>query len=234
MERYEERTESRREKIERLQQELARAKQDWIAHKRQSGGALRALIEECLPKTVGQPSNNNTILSSAPIGMPQLQREALIEDIFHMLADNSGRFIRAMMDDFASRFDLQVRRIKVEDDEKWRDWVFRVPEIPMPTGWRVRVTPPYAGALVRFGVTNLSGQHKSVYLDVWNRLGYMGEPYWEVYPVNNEPARCTMEDVAELVRLIEAPRGDEREATVDRFTGEPAGPQLLTEDPDND
>lgn len=65
-------------------------------HKRQSGGALRALIEECLPKTVGQPSNNNTILSSAPIGIPQLQREALIEDIFQMLADNSGRFIRAM------------------------------------------------------------------------------------------------------------------------------------------
>lgn len=132
------------------------------------------------------------------------------------------------------RVDLAIRRGDIEQDERWRDWIARIPAIPMLAGWRVQVLPPYAGALARFTVINAAGQHKSVYLDVWERLGcWDGEPYWEVYPVDNDTGRCDMADVAELVRMIEAPRGDEAEATVDRDTGKPAGPLLLTEDPDH-
>lgn len=134
---------------------------------------------------------------------------------------------------WVDKVEATVRRHTVEHEEKWREWIDRIPEIPMPQGWRVKVIPPYAGALARFVVINSSGQDKSVYLDVYERLGCWDGPYWEVYPVDNDVARCDMDDVSELIRLIEAPRGDESEDMVDRNTGEPAGPLLLTEDPDN-
>ena len=130
-----------------------------------------------------------------------------------------------------NRFTMDTRRSAIEAAEGWRKWIDRIPAIPMPAGWRVQMLPPYAGALARFAVVNLAGQHKSVYLDVWERLGFWGGgPYWEVYPVDNDVARCDMNDVAELIRLIEAPRGDEGEDMVERNTGEPAGPLLLTHD----
>jgi hypothetical protein len=124
-------------------------------------------------------------------------------------------------------------RHEVEAIEGWRGWIEKIPEIPVLAGWRIRPLPPYAGALARFTVVNSRGEHKSVYLDPWERLGcWDGEPYWEVYPVDGDTGRCDMADIPELVRLIEAPRSD-RGPMVDRNTGAPAGPQLLTEDPDH-
>jgi hypothetical protein len=126
------------------------------------------------------------------------------------------------MDAIDKAVDLQQRRGAVERDEGWRDWLFTIPEIPVQPGWRVRPLPPYAGALARFSVVNTRGEFKSVLLDAWDRFNVrpVTGPYWEVSPVDGEPAKCDMADVDELVRLIEAPRGD-RGVMVDRFTGQP-------------
>lgn len=97
---HEVREENRQERIARLEAELADAKQKWIAHKRTAGGPLRALIEECLPSAAGKVFDRTDGVSSglmvSVVGIPTISREALVEDIFQMLADNSGRFIRAM------------------------------------------------------------------------------------------------------------------------------------------
>ena len=179
---------------------------------------------------------SHAFMDAAPLGtrlysaeqMRAYARQAVaLWKLSAMAQDDSGHGPRE--DSGMNRFTMDTRRSAIEAAEGWRKWIDRIPAIPMPAGWRVQMLPPYAGALARFAVVNLAGQHKSVYLDVWERLGFWdGGPYWEVYPVDNDVARCDMNDVAELIRLIEAPRGDEGEDMVERNTGEPAGPLLLT------
>jgi len=92
-------------------------------------------------------------------------------------------------------------RAKVEAAEGWHEWIEKVPLIPFPAGRQIRMRPPFGGALVRFHVFG-NGKSVSVYLDVNDSLGYMQQPYWEVYPVNEENERALMDDVPGLLRLI--------------------------------
>jgi len=45
---------------------------------------------------------------------------------------------------------------------------------------------------------------KSIYLDSHDRLGCVGEPYWEVYPCDGDTGRCLKAEIAELLKLIES------------------------------
>jgi hypothetical protein len=67
------------------------------------------------------------------------------------------------------------------------------------------MSPPFSGAIVRFRVSldGLYDNETSVYLDAWNRIGYMGEPYWEVYPYQGDVGRCAMNDTAKLLEMID-------------------------------
>ena len=78
-----------------------------------------------------------------------------------------------------------------------------MPHTQFPADWQVRRLPPFAGAMARYKVTLPSGRMKSVYADFNDRLGFMGEPYWEVYPYHkDEIGYCDIQDVDKLLEMI--------------------------------
>lgn len=88
---------------------------------------------------------------------------------------------------------------KIQGHDKWFK---EMPSINFPSKWAVKITPPSAGAIVRFRV--YSGKAEvSVYLDCYDRLGYFGAPYWEVYPHSEDVFRCEMNDTESLLKAIE-------------------------------
>jgi hypothetical protein len=94
-----------------------------------------------------------------------------------------------------------IDRYTIESLEKWREWAGKIPAVSFDSDWKIKVIPPFGGAMARFVVYR--GEKKaSVYLDCNNALGYMENPYWEVYPVKGDAARCGMHDTDELVLLI--------------------------------
>lgn len=105
----------------------------------------------------------------------------------------SGREVMDIMD-----------QIKFEDYMGWHKWMKRIPCIPVKEGWSIKPLPPFGGAVARFRVELPSGESKSIYLDCYDRLGCVGEPYWEVFPVGGDVGRCLMDEVDQLVNLIEA------------------------------
>ena len=94
-------------------------------------------------------------------------------------------------------------RYTVEAEEGWRDWINKIPAITFDPEWSVKVIPPFGGAMVRFIV--ISGPHRiSVYLDCNNALGFMNAPYWEAYPIADDTARFSLDDVDGLLAAIRA------------------------------
>ena len=102
--------------------------------------------------------------------------------------------------------DLSMARLKVESDESWRGWLDSIPAVRIPEGFTVQPCPPFGGAIARMVLFSPSGRRVSVYLDVWNRLGYGPNPYWEVYPFRLGDDwgvwRCAMEDAEALSEAI--------------------------------
>ena len=81
-------------------------------------------------------------------------------------------------------------------------WSKEIPKIAFKSDWEVKITPGFAGAVVRFRVYKGDAE-VSVYLDCYDQLGCYGEPYWEVYPHENDVYRCDMANVDELLKAIE-------------------------------
>jgi hypothetical protein len=80
-----------------------------------------------------------------------------------------------------------------------RKWMNRIPHIKFPADWEVQIIPPFSGAIARFRVNN----KVSVYLDGYDILGFVGEPYWEVYPHKDDVYRCAMNNVDDLIVAIQ-------------------------------
>jgi hypothetical protein len=80
-------------------------------------------------------------------------------------------------------------------------WVKEIPYIQFPSDWKVKITPPFAGAVVRFRVQKNDAK-VSVYLDCYDRLGCYGSPYWEVCPHDGDVFRCDMSDTESLLNAI--------------------------------
>jgi hypothetical protein len=80
-----------------------------------------------------------------------------------------------------------------------RSWVEKIPAIKFPQGWEVQIIPPFGGALCRFRVNGIV----SVYLDGYDLLGYCREPYWEVYPHEDDVFRCGMNEIDKLIEAIQ-------------------------------
>ena len=94
---------------------------------------------------------------------------------------------------------LFTGRLQIEKDESWAEWRGKIPFLQFKKSWRVKIIPPSGGALVRFLIENKNGFQVSVYLDVFDRLGYANEPYWELYPwINGDAKRVKMDDTDEL------------------------------------
>ena len=94
-----------------------------------------------------------------------------------------------------------IERYKIEDAEGWREWGDKIPALQFDPEWMVKIIPPFTGAMVRFMVRS-GDKTASVYLDCHDSLGCMGEPYWEVYPIDGDTGRCLMAETDELMALI--------------------------------
>jgi hypothetical protein len=101
-------------------------------------------------------------------------------------------------------------RYKIEKEQKWLEEIKVIPFIQFPADWKIQVIPPFGDAVVRFRVQLPSGKEKSVYLDHRESLGIYGdiEPYWEVYPYNDDVGRCGREEIDKLLEYI-GDEGDE-------------------------
>ena len=84
---------------------------------------------------------------------------------------------------------------------KWRK---EIPFIEFPAGWKVQISPPSGGAVVRFRVKKDKAE-MSVYLDCYDSIGRYGSPYWEIYPYNDEAStyRCGIKETEKLLGVIE-------------------------------
>ena len=106
-----------------------------------------------------------------------------------------------------SRMDLENMRRYVEREEGWRDISTTLPYISFPPEWEVKILPPMGGAMARFLVRApwTDGRTVSVYLDTHDRLGWVGQPYWEIYPnVDDDCTRYLLAEVADMLAGIEA------------------------------
>lgn len=87
---------------------------------------------------------------------------------------------------------------KMEQERKWRERSQMVPGLSFDPSWSVRIIPPFAGADARFVVK--SGKAEvSIYLDFDDRLGCVGQPYWEIYPMDGDCARYMIGETTELL-----------------------------------
>lgn len=87
---------------------------------------------------------------------------------------------------------------------EWDKWREEIPFINFPERFEVKIIPPFAGAVARFQIRDKEYRDTwvSVYLDCYDALGYYGEPYWEIYPYNEDVYRCRMNDIDELIEVI--------------------------------
>ena len=100
---------------------------------------------------------------------------------------------------YVSRIQMSA---EFETAYEWRKWVKVIPALKFPPEWGIRIIPPFQGAIIRFRVVTEFGEI-SVYLDGYDELGVMGEPYWEIYPgETGDPDRFLMDETTELIEGI--------------------------------
>lgn len=105
-----------------------------------------------------------------------------------------------------SSFNFDHHRSQVEQQERWRELREEIPAFTPSPETTIQVIPPSAGATARFIIARKDRPDKnvSVYLDHFDRLGYMGYPYYEAYPIDGDTARfpMTQEGMDEMMNEI--------------------------------
>lgn len=109
-------------------------------------------------------------------------------------------------------------RTMLESSEKWTEWAQEIPSLSFKPDWKVKIIPPYGGAMARF-VVSRGSTYVSVYLDVNDSLGVCGYPYWEIYPYKGEAFRCSIDEVDELIEAIDLSLGNKRVKLKSRQNG---------------
>lgn len=116
--------------------------------------------------------------------------------------DAALNYIRALKPGEIRFFELRSR---LETEERWSHWRRAIPAIEFRQGWRVRVVPPFGGAIARFEVIE-GDLMVSVFLDCYDRLGWFGtgtqSPYWQVHPYKGASVDIAMDDSDGLVERI--------------------------------
>jgi hypothetical protein len=88
---------------------------------------------------------------------------------------------------------------------EWRKWQNEIPFIQWPSDWEVKAIPPFAGAVIRYFIRHSKdySAHVSVYLDCYDQLGCVGQPYWEIHPNTSDDCdRFLMAETKELLQGI--------------------------------
>ena len=103
-----------------------------------------------------------------------------------------------------------TERYLLEEKEQWRSrWVKEIPYLQFDDDWKVKIIPPFAGALARF-IVKKGDKTVSVYFDGYSKLGYMYDrnnnpiPYFEIYPAPNteDVKRYYINKVDEMINDI--------------------------------
>jgi hypothetical protein len=107
---------------------------------------------------------------------------------------------------------------EVEAAQEYLKWRSEIPSMKFPADWFVRMIPPFGGAVVRFyaSLDETLSNGVSVYLDCYDRLGFMGmKPHWEAYPINGDNVRFYLEESDKLLEAIDKElRRDKNEPAV--------------------
>jgi hypothetical protein len=102
-------------------------------------------------------------------------------------------------------FDMELieSRMTIEDKHEWRKWCLEIPFIDFPEEYSIQAIPPFGGAVARFVVKHKElNRTISVYLDCYDQLGIFGEPYWEMYPYEDDIYRTEMANIDDLLLHI--------------------------------
>jgi len=111
------------------------------------------------------------------------------------------------------KFQNQHKIDEVDTFQEYRKWSKQIPYINFPIDLGVIIMAPPKGAIIRFLIKRKnSDTFMSVYLDCYDRLGVVGEPYWEIYNSKNDDAyRCPLEENSdELLKNINWLLGNKR------------------------
>ena len=84
---------------------------------------------------------------------------------------------------------------------KTREIGDKIPFLKFDNDWEIKIIPPFGGASSRF-LVKCKNATVSIYSDFFNNLGYMNNPYWEVYPYNGDVFRCSIDNTEALLNAI--------------------------------
>ncbi len=98
--------------------------------------------------------------------------------------------------------------IELEKTFEWMRWKEEIPYLQFPANWKVKAIPPFVGAIIRYYITKeglKENEYVSVYLDCYDILGCMEEPYWEIYPnKDGEASRYYLNNIDLLLKGIDS------------------------------
>ena len=97
--------------------------------------------------------------------------------------------------------DNRKQRYQIEIQEQWMDLIDKIPYLQFDSKWKVKIIPPFNGVIGRFHVS-YKDKWVSVYLDFYDKLASVGEPYWEIYPVNNDIERFLLNEHEDMMVKI--------------------------------
>lgn len=95
------------------------------------------------------------------------------------------------------KLEEELARSKVENTEKWDEIIPEIPAINFKKEWSVKIVPPFRGAVARFYI-DYNNRHVSVYLDWYDQLGFVGQPYYEVYD-GTDTSRYLLNETDEMM-----------------------------------
>lgn len=90
---------------------------------------------------------------------------------------------------------------EVEKEFEWRKWQAEIPYINFPADWMVKAVPPFSTGIIRYNIKHKDHEKSfvSVYLDCYDQAGYVGKPYWEIFPIDGDCERFLMNEIKELI-----------------------------------
>lgn len=96
---------------------------------------------------------------------------------------------------------MDLTPYKYDQIMETRKWSQMIPYLQFPNDWLVKIIPPFGGATIRFLVKKDIAS-VSIYLDCYSNLGCMDEPYWEIYPYEDDTFRCPLNESETLLNAI--------------------------------
>ena len=87
---------------------------------------------------------------------------------------------------------------------EWDKWKKEIPYLDFDKKWLVRAIPAFHTGVIRYNIIhkNIPNSHVSIYLDCYDRAGSVGEPYWEIYPYEDDCFRCLLYETDALLLAI--------------------------------